>query len=136
MRHIESFHENDEDLIQFGLKVDDLKWYFTDLIDDGFSIRVVPMKKLFDFGRFDNLSIYRGSDQKLGLVHYIMLVFTSDSIEKTKDYINSDHFNNILDEANNRLSDIGLYIESVKNTKLLSRIQIFIYRKSDEKYIK
>jgi hypothetical protein len=136
MRHIESFNENDEDLIQFGLKVDDLKWYFTDLIDDGFSIRVVPMKKLFDFGRFDNLSIYRGSDQKLGLVHYIMLVFTSDSIEKTKDYINSDHFNNILDEANNRLSDIGLYIESVKNTKLLSRIQIFIYRKSDEKYIK
>jgi hypothetical protein len=136
MRHIESFNENDEDLIQFGLKVDDLKWYFTDLIDDGFSIRVVPMKKLFDFGRFDNLSIYRGSDQTLGLVHYIMLVFTSDSIEKTKDYINSDHFNNILDEANNRLSDIGLYIESVKNTKLLSRIQIFIYRKSDEKYIK
>jgi hypothetical protein len=136
MRHIESFNENDEDLIQFGLKVDELKWYFTDLIDDGFSIRAVPMKKLFDFGRFDNLSIYRGSDQKLGLVHYIMLVFTSDSIEKTKDYINSDHFNNILDEANNRLSDIGLYIESVKNTKLLSRIQIFIYRKSDEKYIK
>ena len=36
MKYLESFYNNDEDedLIQFGLRSDDLKWYFTDVIDE------------------------------------------------------------------------------------------------------
>jgi len=136
MKYLESFQ--DDDLTQFGLKIDDLKWYFTDIIDEGFSIRIIPMKKLYDFGKFDNLSIYRGHDYKLGLINYIHVKFSKNKTDESTTFLKSEEFKSIKEEADARLLENQLFIRNISvaiNTTNLT-IDIFIYRKSDEKYIK
>jgi hypothetical protein len=136
MKYLESFQDND--LIQFGLKIDDLKWYFTDIIDEGFNIRIIPMKKLYDFGKFDNLSIYRGHDYKLGLINYIHVKFSKIKTDESVNFLRSEEFKLIIEEADKRLLENQLFIGNIStglNTLNLT-IDIFIYRKSDEKYIK
>lgn len=133
MKYLESFYNNDEDedLIQFGLRSDDLKWYFTDVIDEGFNIRITPTKKLFDFGRFE-------TSQKFGLINYISVRFWKDKTDDSVDFLRSEEFKLIIEEANMRLLENQLFIRNIStaiNTSNLT-IDIFIYRKSDEKYIK
>jgi hypothetical protein len=129
MKYLESFQ--DDDLTQFGLKIDDLKWYFTDIIDEGFSIRIIPMKKLYDFGKFE-------TSQKLGLINYIHVKFSKNKTDESTNFLKSEEFKSITEEADARLLESQLFIRNtsvVINTTNLT-IDIFIYRKSDEKYIK
>jgi hypothetical protein len=129
MKYLESFQ--DDDLTQFGLKIDDLKWYFTDIIDEGFSIRIIPMKKLFDFGKFE-------TSQKFGLINYIHVKFSKNKTDESTTFLKSEEFKSIKEEADARLLENQLFIRNISvaiNTTNLT-IDIFIYRKSDEKYIK
>jgi hypothetical protein len=128
MKYLESFQD---DLTQFGLKIDDLKWYFTDIIDEGFSIRIIPMKKLFDFGKFE-------TSQKFGLINYIHVKFSKNKTDESTTFLKSEEFKSIKEEADARLLENQLFIRNISvaiNTTNLT-IDIFIYRKSDEKYIK
>jgi hypothetical protein len=40
--------ENNEDIIHFGLTIEDLKFYFTDLIDLDYNLKIYPSSVLID----------------------------------------------------------------------------------------
>lgn len=126
LKTLESF----SDLEEFNIDRSDIIYFFTDIMDEGFNIKVDVVAKLIDLKISNPLS-----DKKLGQINYIRLEITNGSkqiSELTTKYL--DLFTETIEVANDRLNDIGLYIK--EHIMLRNRITILIYKKQDEKYIK
>lgn len=124
--------ENNEDIIQFGVTVDDLKFYFTDLIDLGYNLRIYPTSTLVDMRLNSGDNLF-----KLGLIYYISVdIWLSQTLDNRHNYkriIESEEFKDIIEESNDRLKDHGLFIKEI--IPYGSRISILIYREIDKKYL-
>jgi len=126
LKTLESFSDLDE----FNIDRSEIIYYFTDILDEGFNIKVDVVSKLIDLKISNPLS-----DKKLGKINYIRLEITQGTkdIQILKsDYL--DLFIETIEIANNRLNEIGLYIK--EHIMFGNRITILIYKKEDEKYIK
>lgn len=126
---------------EYGISPDELKYYFTDLSDNGWVINIGFHKKFY---KFDVHEPMRSDDIKLGLIPYIEVTITKDwprfdvSIWQATNYlnelINSEEYLEIMEVVSLRLSDENLFIQKqyIEN----KQIHILIYRKTDENYVK
>ena len=140
LKYFESSQEEDY-LRDYGTTPDELIYFFTDLIDEGWIVRTRFYKKLY---KFDVNEPMKEGDVKLGLIPYIGITVTKNwprfetsiyqANKELTNLINSNTYLGILDVASNRLKDIGLFIQRqyIENKQL----NILIYRKTDENYIK
>jgi len=122
--------ESLSDLEEFNIDRSEIIYYFTDILDEGFNIKVDVVSKLIDLKISNPLS-----DKKLGKINYIRLEVSKGSkeISELKTTL-IDLFKETIEIANNRLNEIGLYIKEY--IVFGNRITILIYKKEDEKYIK
>jgi hypothetical protein len=122
--------ESLSDLEEFNIDRSEIIYYFTDILDEGFNIKVDVVSKLIDLKISNPLS-----DKKLGKINYIRLEVSKGSkeISELKTTL-IDLFKETIEIANNRLNEIGLYIKEY--IMFGNRITILIYKKEDEKYIK
>jgi hypothetical protein len=122
--------ESLSDLEEFNIDRSEIIYYFTDILDEGFNIKVDVVSKLIDLKISNPLS-----DKKLGKINYIRLEVSKGSkeISELKTSL-IDLFKETIEIANNRLNEIGLYIKEY--IMFGNRITILIYKKEDEKYIK
>jgi hypothetical protein len=163
MKYLKKFESSNDEIL--GVTPEDIKYLFTDISDNGWTVHVRFLKKLFDFTlkpEFKDTSITwidgnvyssTGSDLKFGLIPYIQVSISKPTpfeqrnrrskwveIQELNDYINSEDFKEIIEVVSLRLNDLGLYIKSsiLETTDWNNKIQfnIFIYRKTDENYIK
>lgn len=126
--------ESEEDIKQFGINPDELKWYFTDFIDDGFNIRIQPMSKLIDLKTIERPF----AGYTLGEIKYIKVAIwkrdqSNSSRFNYRTFMNKQEFEDIILEANERLIDHGLYIQDIQ--PFGSQLSILIYREMDKKYL-
>lgn len=125
--------ESEEDMKHFGVELSELKWYFTDFIDDGFDIRIQPMSKLVDLKTIERpLGGYT-----LGEIKYIKIDILkrdqSNNRFNYRTYMNKQGFEDTILEANERLIEHELYIQDIQPYG--SRLSILIYREMDKKYL-
>lgn len=133
MKYINKFesHHSEVDLEEFNIDRRDILYYFTDILDEGFDVRVNVVSKIIDL---KNTSVATGFI-KFAKINYITvdIVKGSKEISKLKEkYLNL--FKDTIEVANERLNDIGLFIKDY--IMFGNRITILIYKKQDEKYIK
>lgn len=126
--------ESEEDIKQFGINIDELKWYFTDFIDDGFDIRTQPVSKLLDLKTIERPF----GGYTLGEIKYIQVTIwkrdqSNNSRLNYRTFINTQEFKDIILEANDRLMEHGLFIHDIQPYG--SRLSILIYREIDKKYL-
>ncbi len=122
--------ESLSDLEEFNIDRSEIIYYFTDILDEGFNIKVDVVSKLIDLKISNPLS-----DKKLGKINYIRLEVSKGSKEISELKTNLiDLFKETIEITNNRLNEIGLYIKEY--IVFGNRITILIYKKEDEKYIK
>lgn len=133
---------------EYGISPDELKYYFTDLSDNGWVINIGFHKKLHKLDIHEPMisDDIQGqySSGKLGLIPYIEVTITKDwprfdvSIWQATNYlnelINSEEYLEIMEVVSLRLSDENLFIQKqyIEN----KQIHILIYRKTDENYVK
>jgi len=142
MKHLKTF-ENSEEL-EFGVTPEDIKYLFTDISDNGWKVDVTFLKKLFDFRRFND----GDENLKFGLIPYIKVSISKPTpvedrfnrsqwkeVQELNAFTNSDEFKEIIEVASLRLDELGLYINKQAPGEN-SQFNIFIYRKTDENYIK
>jgi len=125
--------ESEED-IKHGINLDELKWYFTDFIDDGFNIRTQPVSKLLDLKTIERPF----GGYTLGEIKYIRVTIwkkdqSNNSRFNYRTFINTQEFKDIILEANDRLMEHGLFIHDIQPYG--SRLSILIYREIDKKYL-
>jgi hypothetical protein len=150
MKYLKKFESSNDEIL--GVTPEDIKYLFTDISDNGWTVHVRFLKKLFDFTLKPEFKD-TGSDLKFGLIPYIQVSISKPTpfeqrfrrskwveIQGLNDYINSEDFKEIIEVVSLRLNDLGLYIKSsiLETTDWNNKIQfnIFIYRKTDENYIK
>lgn len=152
MKYLKKFESNDDEL-QFGVTPDDIRYLFTDISDNGWKLDVRFLKKFFDFRTFND-SDDDQEDLKFGLIPYIQVSISKptafeDRFKRSKwheskelnVFTTSDEFKEIIEVASLRLDELGLYINKKgqpDHNRIGENIQfnIFIYRKTDENYIK
>lgn len=123
--------ESSDDIIQFGVTVDDLEFYFTDFIDNDYNLRIYPSSVLIDMRNKEEDNLF-----KLGIINYISVEIWKKSVRNKHNYrsiIETPEFKEIIDESNDRLKDHGLFIKDV--IPYGYRISILIYREIDKKYL-
>lgn len=126
---------------EYGITPDELRYFFTDLTDNGWSINIGFHKKLY---KFDVHEPMKAGDITVGFVPYIELTITKDwnrfevsqwkATQYLNELINSEEYLEIIDVAAHRLSDSNLFIQRqyIEN----KQIHILIYRKTDKNYVK
>ena len=141
LKYFESLDSGVDYLKDYGITPDDIIYFFTDLIDNGWEVKTRFYKKLYKYEIDEPI---KDGDIKLGLVPYISIMVTKNwprfevSLYQATKYlnelINSEEYLEIIDVASNRLADIGLFIQRqyIENKQL----NILIYRKTDENYVK
>lgn len=133
MKYIKKFesHHSETDLEEFNIDRRDILYYFTDILDEGFDVRINVVSKLIDL---KDTSVATGFI-KFAKINYITVDIVKGSkeiIELKEKYL--DLFKDTIEVANERLNDIGLFIKDY--IMFGNRITILIYKKQDEKYIK
>ncbi len=110
-------------------------------MDDGWLVRTRFYKKLYKFEVDEPM---KDGDIKLGLVPYIGIIITKNwprfevsiynANKELTDLMNSKNYLEMIEVASNRLKDLGLFIQRqyIENKQL----NILIYRKTDENYVK
>ena len=138
MKYLKYFESSEDDL---GFDIDELKYYFTDLEDAGFTVRLRTSNKLiqsksYDLKHFD-----------FNMVTFIKVQIIKNPIgpgRTTKNYhqnqlklfMMSDLFNEVIDVAKDRLSDKNLFIDDDSIQVENSYITINIYKNEDMDKIK
>ena len=137
MKYLKTFENSEE--IEFGVTPEDVEYLFTDISDNGWIVDVKFLRKLFDFSTGTRKHLL-----KFELIPYIQisigknLPLFQDSLWKINnelsDLKNSEEYKEIIEVVSLRLDDLGYYIhkEYVENKHL----NILIYRKTDQNYIK
>ncbi len=143
MKNLKYFESSEEEdyLRDYGTTPDELIYFFTDLVDDGWLVRTRFYKKLYKFEVDEPM---KDGDIKLGLVPYIGIIITKNwprfevsiynANKELTDLMNSKNYLEMIEVASNRLRDLGLFIQRqyIENKQL----NILIYRKTDENYVK
>jgi hypothetical protein len=137
MKYLKTFENSEE--IEFGVTPEDIEYLLTDISDNGWIVDVKFMRKLYDFSTGTRKPLL-----KFALLPYIQisigknLPLFQDSLWKINnelsDLKNSEEYKEIIEVVSLRLDDLGYYIhkEYVENKHL----NILIYRKTDQNYIK
>lgn len=112
----------------FGIDIEDIKWYFTDFIDDGLQIRISENSKLIDLKTIERPM----GHHTLGEIKYIKLDIWKLGLNY-RTFMNTQEFEDIILEANDRLIENGLFIHDI--IPYGSRLSILIYREIDKKYL-
>jgi hypothetical protein len=133
MKYIKKFesHHSETDLEEFNIDRRDILYYFTDILDEGFDVRVNVVSKLIDL---KDTSVATGFIKfaKINFITVDIVKGSKEIIELKEKYL--DLFKDTIEVANDRLNDIGLFIKDY--IMFGNRITILIYKKQDEKYIK
>lgn len=141
LKYFESTEYSFEDdyHIHYGITPEELIYFFTDIIDEGWIVRTRFLKKLYNLGEKEE----NKNEFTLGLIPYISVTITKNwprfevsiynANNQLNDLINSEEYKNILQVISDRLSDIDMYIhkQSIENKQL----NILIYRKTDKNYV-
>jgi hypothetical protein len=137
MKYLKKF-ENIHLSPESKLTPEDIEFLFTDISDNGWIVDVRFLKKLFDFKNTDESAL------KFALITYIQISIGKnwgpfqESLWKINNELtnlkNSEEYKEIMEVASLRLDDLGYYIhkEYIENKHL----NILIYRKTDQNYIK
>jgi hypothetical protein len=133
--HIESLKMNQS---EFGITPDEIKYLFTDISDNGWTVNAQSLKKLKEL-------VY--DESKNSILNFYLIPYIQVSINKTtpfeqrfnrsewketqelKSFTESDEFKEIIEVISLRLNDLGYYINKqvIENKQL----NILIYRKTD-----
>ena len=133
MKYIKKFesHHSETDLEEFNIDRRDILYYFTDILDEGFDVRVNVVSKLIDL---KDTSVATGFIKfaKINFITVDIVKGSKEIMELNEKYL--EFFKDTIEVANDRLYDIGLFIKDY--IMFGNRITILIYKKQDEKYIK
>jgi hypothetical protein len=137
MKYLKTFENSEE--IEFGVTPEDIEYLFTDISDNGWIVNVRFMKKLYDFSTGTRQNLL-----KFDLIPYIQISISKNwdrfevspwlATKYLNELLNSEEYKEIIEVASLRLEDLGYYIqkEHIENKHL----NILIYRKTDQNYIK
>jgi hypothetical protein len=136
MRYLKTF-ESEE--IEFGVTSEDIEYLFTDLSDNGWIVDVKLMRKLYDFSTGTRKPML-----KFALLPYIQITISKNwdrfeispwlATQYLNELLNSEEYKEIIEVASLRLDDLGYYIQ--KQYVERKHLNILIYRKTDQNYIK
>ncbi len=132
MKYLKKFESND-DYSEYGITPEELKYYFIDLVDEGWLVKLRFRKKHIQ------KHIYHGQFEFVLVPSIEVEIFKEWSSRNEyqdvlRELMASNSFKEEVDVLKPRLNDIGLYVKdiSIENR----RLRILIYRKSDSKLIK
>jgi hypothetical protein len=139
MKYLKKFENNEE--IEFGVTPEDIEYLFTDISDNGWTVNVKFLRKLFDYKHTDKPIL------KFGLIPYIEVSISKptpfeqrfnrsqwNEIQELTSFTESDEFKEIIEVASLRLGELELYIQKLSYVN--NAFNILIYRKTDQNYIK
>lgn len=136
MKYLKKFESSEE--LEFGVIPEDIEYLFTDLSDNGWIVDIKFMKKLYDF------SIGTRQHLKFVLLPYIQISISKNwerfevspwlATQYLNELLNSEEYKEIIEVASLRLDDLGYYIQ--KQYVERKQLNILIYRKTDQNYIK
>lgn len=137
MKYLKTFENSEE--IEFGVTPEDIEYLFTDISDNGWIVDVKFMRKLYDFSTGTRKPLL-----KFALLPYIQISISKNwdrfevspwlSTQYLNDLLNSKEYKEIIEVASLRLDDLGYYIQ--KQFVERKQLNILIYRKTDQNYIK
>lgn len=151
MTHLKLFESEDSFWQKFkseiGISEEEIKDYFYDIVDDGWSINVRFTSKLFDFKTYHHGEVTMGRIPYIKIEIWKHLDATLSSTNLVlRELESSDKFKRCLEGLENRIEESGMFIPKplvgllkVKSNGITidgNRLVIFIYRRQDEKYIK
>jgi hypothetical protein len=137
MKYLKTFENSEE--IEFGVTPEDIEYLFTDISDNGWIVNVRFMRKLYDFSTGTRQHLL-----KFALIPYIQISISKNwdrfevspwlATKYLNELLNSEEYKEVIEVASLRLEDLGYYIqkEHIENKHL----NILIYRKTDQNYIK
>ncbi len=136
MKYLKTFENSEE--IEFGVTPEDIEYLFTDISDNGWIVNVRFMKKLYDFSTGTRQHLL-----KFDLIPYIQISISKNwdryvspwlATQHLNELLNSEEYKEIIEVASLRLDDLGYYIQ--KQYIERKHLNILIYRKTDQNYIK
>jgi hypothetical protein len=136
MKYLKTFENSEE--IEFGVTPEDIEYLFTDVSDNGWIVNVRLMKKLYDFSTGTRQHLL-----KFNLIPYIQISISKNwdryvspwlATQHLNELLNSEEYKEIIEVASLRLDDLGYYIQ--KQYIERKHLNILIYRKTDQNYIK
>ena len=136
MKYLKTFENSEE--IEFGVTPEDIEYLFTDISDSGWVVNVRFMKKLYDFSTGTRQHLL-----KFNLIPYIQISISKNwdryvspwlATQHLNELLNSEEYKEIIEVASLRLDDLGYYIQ--KQYIERKHLNILIYRKTDQNYIK
>jgi len=136
MKYLKTFENSEE--IEFGVTPEDIEYLFTDISDNGWIVNVRFMKKLYDFSTGTRQHLL-----KFNLIPYIQISISKNwdryvspwlATQHLNELLNSEEYKEIIEVASLRLDDLGYYIQ--KQYIERKHLNILIYRKTDQNYIK
>jgi hypothetical protein len=137
MKYLKTFENSEE--VEFGVTPQDIEFLFTDLSDNGWIVDVKFMRKLYDFSTGTRKPLL-----KFALLPYIQINIGKNwdrfevspwlATQYLNDLLNSEEYKEIIEVASLRLDDLGYYIQ--KQYIERKHLNILIYRKTDQNYIK
>lgn len=137
--HIESLKMNQS---EFGITPDEIKYLFTDISDNGWTVNAQSLKKLKEL-------VY--DESKNSILNFYLIPYIQVSINKTtpfeqrfnrsewketqelKSFTESDEFKEIIEVISLRLDESELYIQKLSYVN--NTFNILIYRKTDQNLI-
>lgn len=137
MKYLKTFENSEE--IEFGVTPKDIEYLFTDISDNGWIVNVRFMKKLYDFSTGTRQHLL-----KFDLIPYIQITISKNwdrfevspwlATQHLNELLNSEEYKEIIEVVSLRLDDLGYYIQ--KQYVERKQLNILIYRKTDQNYIK
>jgi hypothetical protein len=136
MKYLKTFENSEE--IEFGVTPEDIEYLFTDISDNGWIVNVRFMKKLYDFSTGTRQHLL-----KFNLIPYIQISISKNwdryvspwlATQHLNELLNSEEYKEIIEVTSLRLDDLGYYIQ--KQYIERKHLNILIYRKTDQNYIK
>jgi len=142
LNKFENHHFNRTGEEDLGVSLDDIKYLFTDLSDNGWSVDVRFMQKLHQFK-----DVPVDKEFPVGLIYYIQVSISKptpyeqrfnrsswNEVQELNKLADSEEYKELIDIVSLRLDDLGLYIK--KQERPHKQLNILIYRKVDKNYIK
>ncbi len=136
MKYLKTFENSEE--IDFGVTPEDIEYLFTDISDNGWVVNVRFMKKLYDLSTGTRQHLL-----KFDLIPYIQISISKNwdryvspwlATQHLNELLNSEEYKEIIEVTSLRLDDLGYYIQ--KQYIERKHLNILIYRKTDQNYIK
>ena len=154
MKYLKGYKLFESDGVDYydGLTKEDIEDMFIDVSDMGFKVNVILDKKMVIIDKDWKIGNTRTTFGKIPYIRIkIYLISDTNTVDelseinkKIKDISESEEFDMIIDEVNNRISEKGWYISDVSDpsnysgvsqSPLKNSLEVFLHRKKDSKYI-